>query len=137
MNACLLALHNVLTLALQSWNDELATIAQDYANRCIWGHNPSRNSESFLYVGENIYVTTGTVSDYRSVVQTWYDEVADYHYSSNTCDPGKACEHYTQVSRGARWATRCTECEVYVRTRIPKGTNNSACICTVLCEHEL
>ena len=88
-----------LTLAAQKWNDELATIAQNYANRCIWAHNPSRISKTFSYVGENIYTTTGIVSDYRSVVQSWYNEVANYHYSSNTCDPGKVCGHYTQVSR--------------------------------------
>eukprot|EP00731_Ephydatia_muelleri_P014208 Em0007g1518a len=83
------------------WNNELATIAQNYANKCIWAHNPSRISKTFSYVGENIYITTGTVTNYRSVVQDWYNEVANYHYSTNTCDSGKVCGHYTQVV----WAT--------------------------------
>eukprot|EP00731_Ephydatia_muelleri_P014121 Em0007g1431a len=53
------------------WNDELATIAQNYANKCIWAHNPRRISRTFSKVGENIYAGTGTVSNYLSVVQKW------------------------------------------------------------------
>ena len=87
-----------LCLLSQKWNDELATIAQNYANKCIWAHNPRRISRTFSKVGENIYAGTGTVSNYLSVVQKWYDEVENYHYSTNTCDSGKVCGHYTQVS---------------------------------------
>ena len=82
----------------QQWSDELATIAQIYANKCTWGHNKNRQTKTFSYVGENIFTTTGTVSNYGTVVQDWYNEVANYRYSSNTCDPGKVCGHYTQVS---------------------------------------
>ena len=84
-------------MQIMKWSDELATIAQNYANKCIWGHNANRMSKTFSYVGENIFTTTVTVSNYGTVVQDWYNEVDNYHYSSNTCDPGKVCGHYTQV----------------------------------------
>jgi hypothetical protein len=45
---------------LQSWNIELASIAQNYADQCKWAHNSDRSSASstYSYVGENIYAQT-------------------------------------------------------------------------------
>ena len=84
---------------MQVWNDELATVAQNYADRCVFEHNPDRStqSETFSYVGENLYASVGSAADYVGSVQSWYDEVADFDYNSNSCDPSKVCGHYTQV----------------------------------------
>lgn len=45
----------------QKWSDELATVAQNYANKCVSGHNPNKydEAESFKRVGENLYYSKG------------------------------------------------------------------------------
>lgn len=50
-----------LTFSFQKWSDELATVAQNYANKCVYGHNPNKYEEapSFERVGENLYYNTG------------------------------------------------------------------------------
>ena len=52
-----------LDFVFQKWSGELATIAQNHANKCVNAHNPSASSQSasFAYVGENLYVNTGKV----------------------------------------------------------------------------
>lgn len=39
----------------------MATVAQNYANKCVYGHNPNKYEEapSFERVGENLYYNTG------------------------------------------------------------------------------
>ncbi|VDI69364.1 Hypothetical predicted protein [Mytilus galloprovincialis] len=48
-----------------TWSKQLASVAQAYADKCIWGHNNARSSQanSFSYVGENLYVTTNKLVD--------------------------------------------------------------------------
>lgn len=82
------------------WNDDLAVVAQNYANKCVWAHNSARTTETrgltskFSYVGENLYVATGSI-DPTEVVESWDSEKKDYTYSFNTCSD--ICGHYTQV----------------------------------------
>ena len=84
---------------MQVWNDELARVAQEYANRCVFEHNPDRTdqvmNQPFTSVGENLYATSRDPADVVAGVQDWYDEVADYDFNSNTCS--NVCGHYTQV----------------------------------------
>ena len=70
-------------------------MAQEWTERCIWGYNVGRTSLAFDYVGENIYSTSGHV-DVVKGISVWHDEIADYNYTTNTCDA--FCEHYTQVA---------------------------------------
>lgn len=74
-------------------------MAQNYADRCIWRHNDDRSAQSdtYAYVGENLYITTSPDNDYEAAVQSWYDEVKDYDYDTGKCTPGEVCGHYTQV----------------------------------------
>ncbi|XP_062595721.1 GLIPR1-like protein 1 [Saccostrea cucullata] len=77
------------------WSDELYTIARNYAQQCSFSHNSQRSSQSqtFSYVGENIYMGTfGTATD---AVRSWDEEKSYYDLSSNTCT--RTCGHYTQV----------------------------------------
>lgn len=78
------------------WSDELSTVAQNWADGCVFAHNSGRNGEqdTFDYVGENLYAATGDFSAEGSV-QSWYDEQEDFTYSSNSCSA--VCGHYTQV----------------------------------------
>ncbi|XP_062599289.1 GLIPR1-like protein 1 [Saccostrea cucullata] len=83
------------------WSNELATVAENYAKKCIWGHNAGRTSETqaltsqFTYVGENLYVTSRSTASPAAAVKAWDDEKQDYTYSSRACSA--VCGHYTQV----------------------------------------
>ena len=37
-----------------SWDDQLASVAQAYADTCMWEHNSNRNDEAGYAVGENL-----------------------------------------------------------------------------------
>ena len=89
----------------QEWNDELAGIAQTYADQCMFIHNDDRSSQSTTYtsVGENLFVTSSQQVNYTQFVEAWYGEVMDYDYTSNTCQNGSVCGHYTQVGHHSRY----------------------------------
>lgn len=82
---------------MQSWNDELASVAQQYAEKCVFDHNPLRTDQqgTFRYVGENLAVNTRQAQNYTREVESWYSEVAYYDYVENKCTD--VCGHYTQV----------------------------------------
>ena len=84
---------------LQIWSDELAQVAQNYAKQCNFAHNGARTTQqaTFSYVGENLAAGSGA-ANYVGFVQSWYNEVKDFNYGSNSCNPNKACGHYTQVN---------------------------------------
>ncbi len=94
-------------VALQ-WDETLAKVAQDYADQCISSgalidHNGGRSADYEAlggsgYVGENIYGSTGlssTAGLALDSIDSWYDEVADYDFATDTC--AGVCGHYTQV----------------------------------------
>ncbi|MBL4637560.1 MAG: Fis family transcriptional regulator [Kofleriaceae bacterium] len=78
------------------WDNEVAAIAQAWADNCEWGHNAGRSDDYPGYVGENIYGAS-FVSSGAAVVESWASEEADYNYANNSCAVGKVCGHYTQV----------------------------------------
>ena len=84
-----------ILLFVQVWSDELATIAQNYAEKCIWGHNQYRSDDYPGYVGENLYQSSAVV-DIDKSVNTWYREVVNFDYATNRCFHA-ICGHYTQV----------------------------------------
>ena len=95
--SCVISNHNsVLLIFLQTWDDSLSEVAQNYADKCIFQHNSNRISQqsTFSTVGENLAATNGTV-DYETLVLNWYNENANYNYNDNSCS--SVCGHYTQV----------------------------------------
>lgn len=78
------------------WSNELAVVAQNFTELCVYGHNNFRHSQqsTFLNVGENLAADVGA-ANYTVFIQNWYDENAYYNYSSNSCSFG--CDNYTQV----------------------------------------
>jgi hypothetical protein len=92
------------------WDYTLQNVAQNYAVKCIWAHNPSRTTEAngkFKYVGENIYywnqnsyLSTSEAS--TRAVNAWNSEKQVYSYYGNQCNPIPndpflwTCGHYTQ-----------------------------------------
>merc|ERR1712223_2221349 len=86
------------------WNDELASIAQMWADQCIWGHDDNRKMADGSYAGQNgaMGMRSGTFSqrsDFSNWIQSWYDEVEDF--------PGGNVSHYTQVAWGASKQVGC------------------------------
>ena len=49
-------------------------------------------------VGQNLWASSGRASNPAVAVAAWHDEIRYYDYDSNTCEPNKACGHYTQVN---------------------------------------
>lgn len=77
-----------------TWDDDLAAVAQAWADGCQWGHNDGRSDNYPGYVGENIYGSSGVPTG-QAVVSAWASEEADYDYESNSCSD--VCGHYTQI----------------------------------------
>jgi len=109
-----------------TWDDELARIAQAYANKCHWGHDCScencnkcscssvgcRSVENNRFsVGQNIYKSWSAGSgpadksfNFEAAIMSWYDEVDHFRSStvsnsgsSQASTNGKAIGHYTQI----------------------------------------
>ncbi|XP_011871197.1 PREDICTED: venom allergen 3-like [Vollenhovia emeryi] len=63
-----------------TWDKELETIAQRWANQCNYDHDDCNDVERFE-VGQNIAEESSSNKDDTSVddmIQSWYDEVADF-----------------------------------------------------------
>ncbi|XP_066581726.1 venom allergen 3-like [Prorops nasuta] len=84
------------------WDDELANVAQVWANQCNYGHDECKDVQRFQ-VGQNIYEMT---SDYREkpdlnwFLNDWYDEVKflkNSEVKKFSGDNIKKVGHYTQI----------------------------------------
>ncbi|CAM8894767.1 unnamed protein product [Rhodiola kirilowii] len=53
--------------------------------------------EDGFKLGENIYWGSGSAWTPRDAVRAWADEEKYYRYSTNTCQTGQMCGHYTQI----------------------------------------
>ena len=80
-------------LDAMSWNADLATVAQAWAESCTWGHNADRSSDYELLsgeaisVGENLYMSTAPVVTPFDAVAAWASESQHYDYATNSCAP--------------------------------------------------
>lgn len=88
-------------LAPLTWSEDAAAVAQAWAVRCTFEHDPNRGAR-----GENLAATapSGAVTptevvlgDPSTELEGWATEAADYDYATNTCADGEVCGHYTQV----------------------------------------
>jgi len=98
-----------------AWSDSLAEYAQEWANslksnnNCALEHRPSSGAFKQKY-GENLFYlgpvkwsngkTTPQKLSEKEVVKKWVGEKANYDPSSNKCNAGSVCSHYTQVVWG-------------------------------------
>ncbi|XP_063994833.1 venom allergen 5-like [Diachasmimorpha longicaudata] len=93
-----------------SWDEELAVVAQRWANQCHFGHDSCRNVERFR-VGQNVAYEEWSGSyntKLSTLVNNWYDEVEQfdrriipsYQYFSAT-------GHYTQMVWGKTTKVGC------------------------------
>ena len=78
-----------------TWNEELAAVAQRWADQCTFGHDDDRNKCDGTYVGQNAYSSWNSqqftqaevMTDAVNSVQAWYDEVADPGFSNTDINP--------------------------------------------------
>ncbi|KAM9828290.1 uncharacterized protein ACBT44_021808 [Syngnathus typhle] len=73
------------------WDPRLKLLAEGYAAKCIWNHNPDNED-----TGENLYAGTGPL-DLRVALEKWFLENLFYDFHNNSCDENKMCGHYTQM----------------------------------------
>ncbi|KAK9514707.1 hypothetical protein VZT92_025403 [Zoarces viviparus] len=73
------------------WDPSLKVIAEGYAAKCNWNHNPELED-----TGENLYAGTGPL-DVREALEKWFLEHLDYDFQNNSCDEDQMCGHYTQM----------------------------------------
>lgn len=101
-------------LPMLTWDPKLAAVAANYAKNCIWEHNGNRERDYAAqggsgYVGENLAVVGGSKepSTDKTVIDQWSSEAQHYNYSSNSCQSGEQCGHYTQVVWSATLRVGC------------------------------
>ncbi|XP_075993544.1 glioma pathogenesis-related protein 1 [Genypterus blacodes] len=73
------------------WDASLKMIAEGYAAKCHWSHNPELEE-----TGENLFAGTGPL-DLRVALEQWFMEYLNYDYHNNSCHDDKMCGHYTQM----------------------------------------
>ena len=85
------------------WSDQLAEVAQDWANHLIatggLSHRPNNR------FGENIYTISGGTATPHEVVDLWAKEARGYDIRSNSCSG--VCGHYTQLVWSKTRAVGC------------------------------
>jgi hypothetical protein len=87
---------------LQTWDEKLAKYAQQWADKCKFGHGHVPDETKAFggkWIGQNIYASWG-----RSVnkigdksTASWYGERVDYDLQKMSCNGGRVCGHFTQV----------------------------------------
>ncbi|PNF28465.1 hypothetical protein B7P43_G15223, partial [Cryptotermes secundus] len=89
----------LLVLERSVWDEELAAVAQRWADKCTLAHDGARDVSRFP-VGQNIAVTwttrtnAGAAPDFRRQIMGWFNEVRQYGFYSPF---RKGTGHYSQV----------------------------------------
>ena len=77
------------------WSTELEAVAQRWADQCTFGHDSERAKLDGTYVGQNAYWGGSSQQQdeaalqggMASSAQSWYDEVTDPGFDSQTINP--------------------------------------------------
>lgn len=88
------------------WDDNLERLAQTFADKAIFAHNPSRVVPKLPgYIGENIYWSSSSGSNkfnVKEAINSWFNEHKDFDSPSMVfIQNGKKIGHFTQIV----WAT--------------------------------
>ncbi|XP_073442928.1 peptidase inhibitor 16-like [Dendrobates tinctorius] len=73
------------------WDRTLEDLARSYAAKCVWDHNEERG-----FRGENLFLMTGSSLDVELGMADWHRERDYYNFTTDTCQEGQMCGHYTQ-----------------------------------------
>ncbi|XP_075034608.1 uncharacterized protein LOC142096023 isoform X2 [Mixophyes fleayi] len=74
------------------WDTNLEDLATSYAAKCIWEHNEDRG-----FRGENLFMMSGSGLDVGLGLDDWHRERDFYNFTTNICQEGQMCGHYTQM----------------------------------------
>ncbi|KAL5020640.1 hypothetical protein ScPMuIL_002275 [Solemya velum] len=87
-------MQNASDMMVMKWDDEVALIAQKWAENCKITHDGSlqRMVLGRFSVGQNIAWGPASLT-WKQVVAVWYKEIEDFHYNISAKNAG----HYTQV----------------------------------------
>ena len=93
------------------WDDGLAALAQDYANKCVWGHEGygdranrfkelggGSNFDGY-HTGENLASGSCSLTTCPATTRWGEEEALDWTFtaSGGECVDGEMCGHFTQV----------------------------------------
>jgi len=119
------------SMKTMSYNEELATIAQRWADQCRWnhlkgkldGHDNDRGTYqdiAFNYVGQNMYIgwssADSPTANWTAATMSWYNEVSDFlagsfnselKYGQAPWSFGGVVGHFTQVVWGESYQIGC------------------------------
>ena len=88
------------------WNEELAQVAQNYAEMCMLESNPDRVAQqsTFQSVGESFTAIGTQQPDYNNAVGlAWFGQRVFYTFDPPSCS--SACDFYTQVSNSSSYTS--------------------------------
>jgi hypothetical protein len=86
---------------VQRWNGILATVAQGYAEMCVFDPNPDRAVQAAALsfddtVGENR--AFGRTTNYTELIERgWFVQRTNFNFTVNMCLSLGACDEYMQV----------------------------------------
>ena len=139
---------NAADMLRLKWDKRLAKSAQSYADMCDFAHSTNAYRQEVSgtrwdWIGENIFITTlmNPEDIVDMTISSWREEEAYYDFFNRTCQPGKVCGHYLQVS--GVWVCGCVwVCVgVWVCGCVCMCVDVCACVCvrpgTCHCGHML
>lgn len=125
------------------WDAQLAAVAQQYADKCSWGHNSARKSQyhaaggTFSSVGENIAYKAYSSTQKNSadvlpeLFNLWANENTDWHYQAYQSASINGAGHFSQLI----WATTShvgcaiSECSSLANADVPAGYKIFYAVC--------
>ncbi len=81
------------------WDDEVGKYSKSKVeylanqNSCVMDHSAGPK----LNYGENLFWGSGKKWNIQNAINSWNEEEQYYDYSTNKCQTGRVCGHYTQV----------------------------------------
>ncbi|XP_033120160.1 protein jagged-1b-like [Anneissia japonica] len=96
-------------MSFMVWDENLATLAQQWSEECIWDHGfPEPNLSKFSSYGQNLWLGSGSADnppDGAVATQSWYNEQRMYTYETRECTG--VCDHYYQVVWATSYSVGC------------------------------
>lgn len=81
-------------MRLMVWDDEIARIAQKWADGCKYSHDKVRLIPGQFWLGQNLAYG---YQDWSATIGAWYGEYRDFIYGSGGASANAVVGHYTQV----------------------------------------
>ena len=131
---------NAADMLRLKWDKRLAKSAQSYADMCDFAHSTNAYRQEVSgtpwdWIGENIFITTlmNPEDIVDMTISSWREEEAYYDFFNRTCQPGKVCGHYLQVSGVWVWVWVCGCVGVGVWVWVCGCVD--VCACVWMCVH--